>query len=244
MQVDVTNLADAVDDILSFTASQKASYICVANVHMCMEAHDCEKFRNIVNNANLVLADGRPIFWAQKILGYKQAKQIRGQGLMTELCHHSELLNLRIGLYGGHNKEILDKVTNELLKLFPKINISYLFSPPHRALSDNENKKVVDDIEQANVDVLFVGIGCPKQEIWMAKNVNSLSCVQIGVGAAFDFIAGEKKNAPKWLQKIGLEWLFRLLNEPRRLALRYLKQNPRFVYYFAKKLLNTRISET
>tara|TARA_R110002167_G_scaffold179835_2_gene379884 strand:- start:205075 stop:205800 length:726 start_codon:yes stop_codon:yes gene_type:complete len=232
MQVDVTNLADAVDDILSFTASQKASYICVANVHMCMEAHDCEKFRNIVNNANLVLADGRPIFWAQKILGYKQAKQIRGQGLMTELCHHSELLNLRIGLYGGHNKEILDKVTNELLKLFPKINISYQFSPPHRVLSASENNKVVGEINEADVDILFVGIGCPKQERWMAKNVNSLSCVQIGVGAAFDFIAGEKKQAPKWLQKIGLEWLFRLLNEPRRLALRYLKQNPRFVYYF------------
>ena len=232
MQVDVINLKDAVNDIISFTASEKASYICVANVHMCMEAYDCEKFRDIVNNANLVIADGRPIFWAQKILGYKQAKQIRGQGLMTELCHHSELLNLRIGLYGGHNKEILDKVTNELLKLFPKINISYQFSPPHRALSVSENKKVVDDIEQANVDILFVGIGCPKQEIWMAKNANTLSCVQIGVGAAFDFIAGEKKQAPKWLQKIGLEWLFRLLNEPRRLALRYLKQNPRFVYYF------------
>jgi N-acetylglucosaminyldiphosphoundecaprenol N-acetyl-beta-D-mannosaminyltransferase len=241
-QIDVTNLADAVDDILSFTASPKASYICVANVHMCMEAYDSEEFLNIVNNANLVLADGRPIFWAQKILGYKQATHIRGQSLMTELCRQSELSNLRIGLYGGHNKEILDKVTTELLKLFPKINISYLFSPPHRVLSDNENKKVVGEINAANVDILFVGIGCPKQEKWMAKNVNNLSCVQIGVGAAFDFIAGEKKHAPKWLQKIGLEWLFRLLNEPRRLALRYLKQNPRFVYYFAKKLVKTKLS--
>jgi N-acetylglucosaminyldiphosphoundecaprenol N-acetyl-beta-D-mannosaminyltransferase len=186
----------------------------------------------------LVLADGRPIYWAQKLLGFKQAKQIRGQDLMTELCHHSEQSNLRIGLYGGYNIEILDKVTTELVKLFPKINISYQYSPPHRMLSENENNKVVDDIEQANVDILFVGIGCPKQERWMAKNVNKLSCVQIGVGAAFDFIAGEKKHAPKWLQRIGLEWLFRLLNEPKRLALRYLKQNPRFVYYFIKKSIN------
>lgn len=241
LQVDVSNLVDAVNDILSLTASPKASYICVANVHMCMEAHDCENFRNIVNNANLVLADGRPIFWAQKLLGYKQAQQLRGEDLMAELCHQSQLLNLRIGLYGGHNKDILDKVTNELLKRYPKLNISYQFSPPHSVLSDKENTKVVDDIDQANVDILFVGIGCPKQEIWMAKNVNSLSCVQIGVGAAFDFIAGEKKHAPKWLQKVGLEWFFRLLNEPRRLALRYLKQNPRFVYYFAKMLVTTRI---
>lgn len=232
MHVDVTNFTSAVNDIISATASQKASYICIANVHMCMETYDCEQFRNIVNNANLVLADGRPIYWAQKLLGFKQAKQIRGQDLMTELCHNSERLNLRIGLYGGHNNEVLDKVTTELAKLFPKLKISYQYSPPHRVLSEIENNSVVDDIEQANVDILFVGIGCPKQERWMAKNVNNLSCVQIGVGAAFDFIAGEKKNAPKWLQKIGLEWLFRLLNEPKRLALRYLKQNPRFVYYF------------
>lgn len=241
MQVDVTSFDSAVNDILLFTDAKKASYVCIANVHMCMEVYDCEQFRKIVNSANLVLADGRPIYWAQKLLGYKQAKQIRGQDLMTELCHHSELLNLRIGLYGGHNKEILDKVTTELVKLFPQINISYQYSPPHRVLSDNENNSVIDEIEQANVDILFVGIGCPKQERWMAKNVNNLSCVQIGVGAAFDFIAGEKKHAPKWLQRIGLEWLFRLLNEPKRLALRYLKQNPRFVYYFVKKLVNNRI---
>lgn len=237
MQVDVTNLADAVNNILSLIPSDNGGYICVANVHMCMETYDCIAFRSIVNNASMVIADGRPILWAQKLLGFKQAKQIRGQGLMTELCRQSERKRLRIGLYGGHDQAILAKVVTALIKEFPQINITYQYSPPHRPLSEDENSNVVSDINQAQVDILFVAIGCPKQEKWMAKNNHSLSCVQVGVGAAFDFIAGEKKHAPKWLQKLGLEWLHRLLNEPKRLAVRYLKQNPRFVYYFSLSYL-------
>lgn len=240
MQVDVTNLVDAVSNIFSLISNGEGGYICVANVHMCMETNDHLDFRQVVNDADLTVADGRPIYWAQKLLGFKQAKQIRGQSLMTELCRQSTLQNLRIGLYGGHNQVVLAKVTDALVKLFPQINICYQYSPPHRLLTEEENSKVIDDINEANVDILFVGIGCPKQEIWMAKNVTKLSCMQIGVGAAFDFIAGEKKHAPKWLQKIGLEWLHRLMNEPRRLAIRYLKQNPRFIYYFIKQYLATK----
>ena len=121
--------------------------------------------------------------------------------------------------------------------MFPKLDIAYSYAPPFRRLVNEENKKYVDAINNSGVNVLFVGLGCPKQEIWMAAHKEQVNCVMLGVGAAFDFIAGNKKNAPKWMQSIGLEWLFRFLCEPRRLWKRYLKHNPRFVYHFVLQLL-------
>ena len=145
--------------------------------------------------------------------------------------------NLNIGFYGGSSDSILELVQSNLLKHYPEIKITYAYSPPFRALTEQEDKSVVQQINDTNVDVLFVGIGCPKQENWMAEHKEQLHCVMLGVGAAFDFIAGNKKHAPRWIQKIGLEWLFRLLSEPKRLWKRYLIQNPRFIWYFTLQLL-------
>ncbi|MBU2892240.1 WecB/TagA/CpsF family glycosyltransferase [Colwellia sp. D2M02] len=260
LSVNVINISQAVEHIITLAVKKSAAYVCVSNVHMCMEAFDDISFQHIINNADLIVADGRPIYWAQKILGHKQAQQVRGQDLMTELCAYSADKKLNIGLYGGSCDKVLTKVIHELKQQFPNIRITYYFSPPFPELAESNaakksginaelsrdtdqqlNATVIDNINNANVDILFVGIGCPKQERWMAENSVKTSCVMLGVGAAFDFIAREKKHAPKWMQQSGLEWFYRLLAEPKRLAGRYLKQNPRFVYHFLKQLLNKSI---
>lgn len=237
MLVDITSMDKALLDVKNIVSQKLGAYVCVSNVHMCMEVYDSYDFLKVVNQADLVVPDGRPIFWAQRLLGHKEAKQVRGQDLMNALCSASGKDNFKIGLYGGFSDEILNQVVFNLRELYPDIQILYQYSPPFRPLSAEEDAKVVNDINSADVDVLFVGIGCPKQERWMAEHRDKVSCIMLGVGAAFDFIAGSKKHAPRWMQKIGLEWLFRLLSEPKRLWMRYLKQNPRFIYYFLQQWL-------
>jgi len=237
MDVDITNLDKTSDYVKKLVSLDPGAYVCVSNVQMCMETFDSDQFRSIVNNADLVIPDGRPIFWAQKLLGAKGGSQVRGMDIMSSLCSSS----LRVGLYGGSSDSILHDVVSHLKSLYPNITIVYSFFPPFRSLTENEDLQVVTDINNANVDVLFMGIGCPKQEKWMADHKDKVHCVMLGVGAAFDFIAGSKRYAPYWLQFIGCEWLFRLCSEPTRLWRRYLIQNPRFVLYLFKQIIIKKI---
>lgn len=237
MEVTVTNLDHSVQYVLNRAAEREGAYVCVSNVHMCMETFDSPDFERVVNGADLVVPDGRPIYWAQKLLGEKSASQVRGQDLMNELCNKSAQGSLKVGLYGGSDMAVLDEVRNKLGEEFPNIKIVFSYCPPFRPLTDTESNHVVGQLNESGVDILFVGIGCPKQERWMAEKKSEVNCVMLGVGAAFDFISGEKKHAPRLMQRLGLEWLFRLLSEPKRLWKRYLRQNPRFIYYFAKQAL-------
>jgi len=237
MDVDITSISDSRKKILDLVSEVKGAYVCVSNVHMCMEVFDDPYFAAVVNDADLVIPDGRPLSWAQKLLGHKDAQQVRGQDIMNELCRISGEKSLNIGLYGGSSNDLLETVVVKLKTDYPDISITYMFSPPFRQLTDDEDAQVVNDINNANVNILFVGIGCPKQERWMAEHKGKVNCVMLGVGAAYDFIAGSKKHAPRWMQKIGLEWFYRLCTEPKRLWKRYLKHNPRFVYYFMQQWL-------
>jgi len=237
MIVHVLSLDEAVKYVCEYSNQLKGYYICVANVHMVMEAFDSESFRTTVNQADLIIADGKPLSIAQKLLGHKDAAQVRGQDIMNALCAISGKKNINIGFYGGSSEAVLELVKANLLQQYSDIKITYSFSPPFRSLTGEEDIEVIKKINGAKVDVLFVGIGCPKQEMWMAEHKDKLNCVMLGVGAAFDFVAGNKKHAPRWIQSIGLEWLFRLLSEPKRLWKRYLKQNPRFIWYFTLQLL-------
>ncbi|TCS37164.1 WecB/TagA/CpsF family glycosyltransferase [Reinekea marinisedimentorum] len=237
MEVDVVNIASAVKTVSDWSKEKAGRYVCVSNVHMCMEAFDSQSFRSVVNGADMVIPDGKPISIAQKLLGQKQADQVRGQDIMNALCALSGEENLKIGFYGGSSDSVLKQVEGNLKASYPGINITYAYSPPFRALTADEDNEVVATINSSEVDVLFVGIGCPKQEIWMAEHKEKLNCVMLGVGAAFDFIAGNKKHAPRWIQKIGFEWLFRLLSEPKRLWKRYFKHNPRYIWYFMQQWL-------
>lgn len=215
---------------------ENAKLICVSNVHMCMEVFDKKNYRKIVNNSDLTVPDGRPIFWALKLLGQKDAQQIRGLDLTMNICSSANKNNIPLGFFGG-NKTTQKKIIGHLKSNYPKLKILFSESPPFRKLTKSENVKYINKINNSGIKVLFVGLGCPKQEIWMAENKKNLKCTMIGVGAAFDFIAGNKTEASKWIQFIGMEWLFRLILEPKRLWGRYYKNNIKYIILMALQLL-------
>jgi len=237
MNVDVITVSGLLASIKNFVGRKVGAYVCLSNVHMCMEVNDSEDFENVINHADIVVADGRPIFWAQRLLGSKTASQVRGIDLMKALCMLASQNNFNVGLYGGYSNNVLDDLKSILRNSYPRLNISYAFSPPFRDLENKEKSENRKKIESCEVDILFVGIGCPKQEFWMASNKDELKCVMVGVGAAFDFIVGNKRQAPRWVQYFGLEWLSRLISEPKRLWRRYLIQNTRFIFYFIRQLI-------
>lgn len=241
MDTDVAIFQDVVTEILQLSEQRISSYVCLSNVHMCMEVFDDPAFREVVNGADIVLPDGKPIAIAQRLLGAQGAKQVRGQDVMNTVCAASGPLKLKVGLYGGSDESVLELVVAKLRDLHSDIEITFTHCPPFRALTPEEDAQVIEQIKRSGVNLLFVGIGCPKQEVWMAEHKGQVDCVMFGVGAAFDFIAGSKKHAPVWMQRTCLEWLYRLGSEPRRLWKRYLKQNPRFIFHFSRQwLLGTR----
>lgn len=244
MLVNVTSCEEVVRRVSSWMerGNRQGTYICVSNVHMVMETFDNEAFRSIVNEANLALPDSKILAWAQKSLGEKGAQQVYGPDIMVALCKRAAQDRLRIGLYGG-TAESLDKIQRNLHQKFPQLHFSYIFSPPFRPLTPAEDSTVVEEIRASGTQILFVGLGCPKQELWMAEHKDRVNAVMLGVGAAFDFIAGNKRNPPAWIRSIGLGWLFRLLSEPRRLWKRYMKQNPRFVWHFSRQLFRQKFGK-
>ncbi len=214
-------------------------YVCVSTVHMVMEAHDNPEYAAKVNAADLVIPDGMPLVWMQKLQGVRQAERVRGNDLMIRLCEYAGANNLTVGFYGG--KPAVISAMLERAKIdFPNLQIVYVYSPPFRALAAEEDAKITTEINSKKPDILFVGLGCPKQEIWMAAHRDRVKAVMLGVGAAFDFFAGNVKESAEWLSKLGLEWLFRLGQEPRRLWKRYLILNPRFVRLAAMQLLKSK----
>lgn len=241
-QVQISSVPQAVAAVVQRAQQRQGGYICLANVHMCMEAIDDPTFSRVLQQAALVLADGRPVFWAQRLLGATQAKQVRGLDLVMALCLSMQQQGLRLGIYGGQDDAVLAQLKVRLLRQFPELQIVYAYPPPFRPLTAAEDQQQVALIEDARVDILLVGLGCPKQEWWMAAHQSQLSAVMLGVGAAFDFIAGRKAHAPRLMQLLGLEWLFRLLHEPRRLSGRYLKHNPRFILRFGVQYFRSIIS--
>jgi len=241
MRVDASTYADATNRILDWAAGPAPRMVCVANVHMTMEAHDSPEFQAIVNASDLVTSDGMPLVWMLRRLGLPQAERVYGPTLTLHVCEAAAKSDTPVAFYGG-SPEALEGLTQELTTRFPNIDIAYAFSPPFRQLSGQEDQQVTNDINASGARILFVGLGCPKQERWMAAHKDRLPLVQLGVGAAFDFHAGNVKQAPAWLQDRGLEWLFRLVVEPRRLWRRYLYNNPRFLALAAVQLATKRRS--
>ena len=216
---------------------RKGGYVCAVNVHMVMEAVDDPGFKETVNGSVMSVPDGMPIVWAMKLLGISAQRRVYGPTLMTRCLEAAAREGIPVGLFGGR-PEVLSSLTENLGKKYPTLRVSYAYSPPFRTLTTDETSNVIQNIRDASPEILFVGLGCPKQERWMARHASSLNTVMIGVGAAFDFHAGSLPMAPSILQHVGLEWAFRLGVEPRRLFLRYAKHNPRFITRFLLQLLN------
>jgi N-acetylglucosaminyldiphosphoundecaprenol N-acetyl-beta-D-mannosaminyltransferase len=208
-------------------------------VNNVMEAYDSKQFRLVMNDADLVTPDGMPLVWGLRLLGLRQAVRVYGPDLTPILLDAARRNSVRVGFYGG-SPEVLRTLVEKARMSFPGIDIGYAYSPPFRPLPPEEESVVVDDINASGVRLLFIGLNSPKQDVWMARHRQRLQTVMIGVGAAFDLFAGSKPQAPRWMMAVGLEWLFRLTTEPRRLWRRYLRHNPRFVVLFIAQLLGLR----
>ena len=239
LRVNVVNHESAIRQIHELVEKQNGGYVCFSTVHMIMESHDNAEYGAKVNGADLIIPDGMPLVWMQKLQGEGQAARVRANDLMMMLCAFAEKNNLTVGFYGG-KQSVIDAIRERAKKDFPNLKIAYAFSPPFRPLTDAEDVRITAEINRKNPDILFMGLGCPKQENWMAAHKNKIKAVMLGVGASFDFFAGNVKESPEWLGKLGLEWLFRLTQEPRRLWRRYLILNPRFVRLATLQLLKSK----
>jgi N-acetylglucosaminyldiphosphoundecaprenol N-acetyl-beta-D-mannosaminyltransferase len=238
--ISAINMTRALDIIDGWIASRQQNYVCVTNAHGVMESQRDESLRRIHNAAGLVTPDGMPLVWLLRLKGFDQVKRVYGPDLMLALCERSISKGYRHFLYGGAGG-VPEELANNLQKRFLGLEVVGTYSPPFRSLSDEEDEQIVQLINETNPDIVWVGLSTPKQESWMAEHVHRLTApALIGVGAAFDFHSGRKKQAPNWMQHSGLEWLFRLMSEPRRLGRRYLVNNPLFVLRVLQQMLGLR----
>jgi N-acetylglucosaminyldiphosphoundecaprenol N-acetyl-beta-D-mannosaminyltransferase len=236
MRVDGTSYEHAATEILRWASRGESRYVCIATVNNVIEAHDNPAYQRVMEDADLVTPDGMPLVWGLGLLGVRGATRVYGPDLTPILCQRAAAAGIPVGFYGS-TPEVLADLTANMARRCPGLRIAYASSPPFKPQTPEEDAAVRERIDRSGVRLLFVGLGTPKQELWMAANIGAVRAVMVGVGAAFDFIAGHKRQAPNLMQRLGLEWLFRLVNEPRRLWRRYLYRNPRFVVLFAAQLL-------
>ncbi len=237
----LTDYDRTMDWIDAMIARRERGYIIPAAVHAVMVAQEDRTTRDAVLGGALSVPDGQPLVWAMKLLGHSDASRVYGPELMARYCERAARNGTRMFLYGGRNQGALVQLALNLRRRYPGIKIVGGYSPPYRDLDDEERTAVADEINRSGADVVWVGIGQPKQEKWMAQMQSSLDApVMIGVGAAFDFHAGLVPQAPAWMQSVGLEWVYRLAHEPRRLWRRYARYNPRFVLGFARQFVRQR----
>jgi len=217
-------------------ARGERGYVCVAAVHTVMVCQEDPELLGAVENASLTVPDGQPLVWAMNALGHNLSSRVYGPELMERYCERSALTGARMYLYGGRDQGALVQLALNLRRRYPGVKIVGGYSPPYRPLTAEEEDALAAEINASKADVVWVGIGVPKQEKWMAAMRPRLDApVLVGVGAAFDFHAGLIPQAPDWMQSFGLEWAYRLAHEPRRLWKRYTRYNPRFVGAFARQ---------
>jgi N-acetylglucosaminyldiphosphoundecaprenol N-acetyl-beta-D-mannosaminyltransferase len=230
------------DGALDWIDRRRGGYVCVAATHTVVASQDDPELRAAVLGADFTVPDGQPLVWALNLLGHRLADRVYGPELMDRACARGTRTGRRMYLYGGRSQGALVQLTRNLRLRHPGLRIVGGYTPPFRELTPEEEDAVVADIRRSGAEVVWVGIGVPKQEKWMARMTERLDgCVLLGVGAAFDFHGGLIPQAPVALQRLGLEWAFRLAHEPRRLWRRYLTHNPRFVVGFARQLARERL---
>jgi N-acetylglucosaminyldiphosphoundecaprenol N-acetyl-beta-D-mannosaminyltransferase len=239
-RIDVTTYSQACDRIFTYAAAHQSCYIIAANVHVVMTAYWNPDYRQVVNHAALVTPDGMPLVLALRWLGHPQATRVYGPDLMLACCQRAAQDQVPIYLYGGTNTT-LQKLQQNLQLKFPTLQIAGAYAPPFRELTPEEERQDLDRIHQSGAAIVFVALGCPKQELWMARQQGRLQAVAIGVGAAFAFHSGEVRQAPLWMMAAGLEWLYRLAVEPKRLWKRYFINNPAFILLFGVQLLRQKL---
>ena len=242
IRVDATSYADATERILTWAGRGESRYVCLGVAASLMEALDLPDYRTALDEADLVTPDGMPLVWMLRWLGADSATRVYGPDLMPAVLESAEAASLAVGFYGS-TQPVLDRMVANLRSRFPRLNVVFREAPPFRDLTPREDEDAIQGMNAAGVRILFVGLGGVKQDLWMARHRGRISAVMVGVGAAFDFLAGAKPQAPIWMRHGGLEWVFRLMTEPKRLWRRYLYHNPRFVFHALAQLLRTRFHE-
>ena len=229
----------AIRTIAGWAASGPGRSVCFCNVHSVVTAVNSPEFDLALRQADLLLPDGAPVAWLMRQAGAPDQRRVCGPDLMLDLCELAARQAIPVYFYGSL-PATLDKLCSKLRARWPTLRIAGMYAPPFRPLTADEDAQCIGHIRDSGAKLVFVGLGCPKQEAWMAAHRHSLDAVMLGVGAAFDFHAGNLARAPALWQRWGLEWLHRLLREPRRLAMRYLKTNTAFMVLAARQLLRRR----
>jgi N-acetylglucosaminyldiphosphoundecaprenol N-acetyl-beta-D-mannosaminyltransferase len=233
VKVSAINMQMALSTIEAWIGKDERQYVCITGVHGVMESQKDEELLAVHNAAGMVTPDGMPLVWISRLKGCRHVRRVYGPDLMLEVCRISVRRGYRHFFYGG-KEGVPELLAARLTEEYPGLSVAGTYSPPFRTMSEEEDKEIVGLINHTRPNVVWVGLSTPKQEQWMATHVHRVQAqVLIGVGAAFDFHAGLKPQAPRWMQTVGLEWLFRTITEPRRLGSRYLKNNPAFLWNLA-----------
>ena len=230
VNINVTDMNDTIKIIEENLEDIKGDYICVSNVHTTVMSFEDLDYKKVQNDAFMRLPDGGPLSVVSKMKGHKNSKRVTGPDLMFELFKISEKKGYTHYFYGS-TEDTLNKLNLKLKEKYPKLRIAGSYSPPFRQLTEKEDEEIVQMINESNADFLWVGLGAPKQEKWMNDHQNKINSLMIGVGAGFDYHADKIKRAPKWMQNLSLEWLYRLFQDPKRLWKRYFETNTKFLRY-------------
>ena len=229
-----------VSTILEWAGARLSKVVCVSNVHMLMEGHWHSDFSTVLSKADLLTPDGMPLVWVASLMKGSSQERVAGMELMQSLCQQAEVLGISVFLFGS-TSEILLKIKEQLAKEFPSLKIAGMVSPPFRPLSVEEDKQIVDEVNQSGAGLVFVSLGCPKQERWMGQHRGEVKAVMVGLGGAFNVYAGIKQWAPAWVRDNGLEWLYRLAHDPRRLWKRYARTIPPFMFLVLKQIVKANL---
>ena len=228
--------SDFVDQVFHLAEGKKSSYVCFSNVHMLIEAHKDRAFNDIVSKSDMSTPDGVPLRIAMRLLYGVRQERIAGMDALPDLLQEAEKRKKKVFFYGG-TQQVLDAMNNRIKRELPHLSVAGSYSPPFRKLTESEERDVIDMINGSEADLIFVALGCPKQERWAAAHQGKIKGCILAVGAAFAVYAGQQSRAPKWMQTLSLEWFYRFTQEPGRLWKRYLLTNSLFLFLFVKNYI-------
>lgn len=237
--ISVGKYQEFINEILAWATERKPHSVCFVNVHMLMEAYRSRSFAEVVTGASLAAPDGKPVAWALRVCHKIKQERIAGMDVLPELLKEASQRGLSVYFYGG-TEELLTRTKKHLSLHYPLLRIAGLYSPPFRPLTEKEEKSIIEDIDRSGANMVFVVLGCPKQEKWMNRASANINAVLLAVGGALPVLVGMQKRAPKWMQNNGLEWLYRLMLEPKRLFKRYAVTNTMFLYLLVKEYFQIR----
>lgn len=236
LDISVLKYEQALNTVIDLGRSRTPSYACFSNVHMTIEAYDSPSFQEMVNRSTFAFADGMPLVFALRLLYGIRQERIAGMDFMKDILRASESHHLSVFLFGS-TPEVLESLKGYIGVSFPTLKLAGMISPPFRILTEEENADMIDQINASGANLVFVGLGCPKQETWMAQHSTQINACLMGVGGAFEIYAGLTKRAPNWMRNSGLEWFYRFVQEPRRLFKRYARTNTLFMNLLLQQVL-------